>query len=137
MKDNIGFIKDFARKGRFIGEGDSFYSASEPIEMDEIDEGRGLALLAYIPFLCFIPYIKGKNTNRFAYEHGKQGIILFLFEIVAILGALFWKVALFLAAIVALAGVIYVIQGKLWKIPWIGPLGEKIEGRNIKEEVDQ
>ncbi len=101
--------------------------SEEVFDADEVDEGRAMALLAYVPILCFIPLIQGKKANKFAYQHGKQGVVLFLFEIIALMGALFWKVALFLAAVVAIVGIIFVIQGKAWKIPWIGPLGDKLE----------
>jgi len=127
LKDNLGSIRDFARKGKFFGEGDTLSASSVPLDADDVEEGRGLAILAYVPFLCFIPLIQGKKTNRFAYEHGKQGVVLFFFEIIALLGALFWKVALFLAAVVAIAGIVFVIRGKVWSIPWIGPLADKLD----------
>lgn len=127
MKKNIGFIRDFNRQSRFVCEDDSLFTSTEPLDMDDVEEGRALALLAYIPFFCFIPYIQGKKANSFAYEHGKQGVLLFFFEIIALLGALFWKVALFLAAVVAIVGIIYVMRGRLWKIPWIGSLSEKLD----------
>ncbi len=136
MRDNLGFIRDFARKGRFTtGEGNAPFTSSEPFDEDEIDEGRGLAILAYVPFFCFIPYIQGKNTNRFAFEHGKQGVLLFLLEVIVLLCALFWKAALFLAAVVAIVGIVYAIQGRFLKIPWIGSFAEELgDFRSDNEE---
>jgi len=134
LRNNIGFIRDFARKSRFGKEGGTLFASCESFDRDEIEEGRGLALLAYVPFFCFIPFIQGRSANRFAYEHGKQGVLLFIFEIIALLGAFFWKAALFLAAVVAIVGMVYVIDGKLWRIPWIGPLAEKLDNSPTDEE---
>jgi len=121
-KDTLGFLKDFVSSKKNTGK-----TSDVHISSDEIEEGKALAILAYVPVLCFVPFIQGKGTNRFAYEHGKQGVILFLFEIVALLGAFFWKAALFIAAVAALVGIIYVLQGKRWKLPVIGDLADKIE----------
>jgi len=124
---NLGFISDFARKARFSDSEEIPFGDTINFDPEEIEEGRALAVLAYVPFLCFIPFIQGKDNNRFAYEHGKQGVLLFLFEIAILLGALFWKAALFIASVVAIVGIIYVIQGRFWKIPWLGGLAEKID----------
>ena len=121
-QDTFGFLKDFISTGKSSREPEL-----ETLTPDEIEEGKGLAILAYIPVLCFIPFLQGKKGNRFAYEHGKQGVLLFLFEVVALLGALFWKAALFLASVAALVGIIYVLQGKMWKVPVIGDFADKIE----------
>jgi len=102
-------------------------SEEEDISSDDVEEGKGLAILAYVPFLCLIPYLQGKEENRFAYQHARQGVILFLIEIIAVISALFWKVALFLVAIAAIAGVVNVLRGKTWKIPLIGNIPEKLD----------
>ncbi len=128
-RDTFGFLKDFISSGKSTQE-----PLSEDLTPDEIEEGKGLAILAYIPVLCFIPFLQGKKGNRFAYEHGKQGVVLFLFEVVALLGALFWKAALFLASVAALVGIIYVLQGRNWKIPIIGDLADRIEPPETEEE---
>ena len=128
-KDTLGFIKDFISSGKGKKE-----APDVKISSDEIEEGKSLAVLAYIPILCFIPFIQGKATNRFAYEHGKQGVLLFFFECIALLGAFFWKAALFLAAVSALIGIIYVLQGKRWKLPVIGELAEKLDPKIETED---
>ena len=63
--------------------------AAQP-EMDEetkkkmIDEGKAAAILGYIPFMCFVPLVKMKD-NPFAFRHGKQGLVLFIIEIIAVI----------------------------------------------------
>jgi|GEM_PF-1050149 uncharacterized membrane protein len=96
------------------------------ISETDIREGRGLAILAYIPFLCFIPFLS-KEKNQFAYEHAKQGVMLFIVELFILISVLFWKAALFIASLVALVGVIYALQGKIWRIPYISELGDRFD----------
>lgn len=107
---------------------------SKPVEgeTDEVEEGKTAALLAYFPFLCFVPLIKMRD-NKFAVEHGKQGLILFLLEIVAAvflipkISDLFWGAIIIFCLIFALAGMLLALQGKKWRIPFIGDLADKIK----------
>ncbi len=99
---------------------------------DEVEEGKAAAILAYFPFLCFIPLIKMRD-NKFAVEHGKQGLILFLIEIVAAvflipkISDLFWGAIIIFCLIFALGGMLLALQGKNWKIPFLGDLADKIK----------
>ncbi len=133
MKEPFNIFDDFVPKGEKSKAG----AETPELERDEVEEGKALAVLAYIPILCFIPYFQGRN-NKFVFEHAKQGIILFLFEVIALLGALFWKAALFLAAVASLVGVVIVLQGRLWRIPFIGVLAERLqsEAETKPEEVE-
>jgi uncharacterized membrane protein len=97
-----------------------------------IQEGKAAAILGYIPFMCFVPLIKMRD-NPFALRHGKQGLILFALEIIAIIflfpkiSQLFWGMILILCLVSAAAGIVYVSQGRDWKIPFIGELGDKLK----------
>ena len=124
--DTFGYIRDFFSGKQSQAKDIPDYETPD-ITAGEVEEGKSMAVLAYIPILCFIPFLQGKNANRYAYEHGKQGILLFLFEVMALLGALFWKAALFLAAVASLVGIIYVLQGRFWKVPLIGDLADRID----------
>lgn len=92
---------------------------------EEIEEGRSAAVLSYIPILCLIPLLKWKD-NRFAYSHARQGLVLFIIEIIAGfllipgLAVLLIKIVLTLAIILALIGIAFVLQDKEWKIPYLG-----------------
>ena len=111
--------------------------AAQP-EMDEetkkkmIDEGKAAAILGYIPFMCFVPLVKMKD-NPFAFRHGKQGLVLFIIEIIAVIfllpkiSDLVWTVVLVLCLAAAVAGVIFSLQGQEWKIPFIGDLADKFK----------
>lgn len=90
------------------------------------------AILAYIPGLCFIALFS-KNSNSFAIKHGKQGLLLFLVEIFALLflidaiSRLFWTIILFTCLIMALFGIVYALLGQEWKVPYIGNIFEKYD----------
>jgi uncharacterized membrane protein len=58
---------------------------------------------------------------------------LFFIEIIAIIfllpkiSDLFWGMVILLCLVCAVAGILFAIQGKDWKIPFIGDLGDKIK----------
>jgi len=97
-----------------------------------IQEGKAAAILGYIPFMCFVPLIKMRD-NPFALKHGKQGLILFALEIIAIIflfpkiSQLFWGMILILCLVSTAAGIVYASQGRDWKIPFIGELWDKLK----------
>jgi uncharacterized membrane protein len=107
-------------------------NSSAPSEEELVQEGKAAAILGYIPFMCFVPLVKMKN-NPFAVKHGKQGLILFFLEIIAAVfllpkvSQLFWGMVIILCLVSALAGVLNAVQGKEWKIPFIGELGDKLK----------
>jgi len=105
---------------------------NEEKEKEMIEEGKAAAILGYVPFMCFVPLIKMKD-NPFAVKHGKQGLILFIIEIVAIIfllpkiSDLFWGMVIVLCLASAVAGIYFAIQGKDWRIPFMGDLADKIK----------
>ena len=111
------------------------YSEDENSEIEAnseiIEEGKAAAILGYIPFLCFIPLIK-MNDNPFALKHGKQGLLLFFIEILAVffmfdfISNLFWGMVLIVSAGIAVVGILYAVQGKIFEIPFIGEWAKKI-----------
>lgn len=109
---------------------------------EEIEEGRSAAVLSYIPILCLIPLFKWKD-NRFAYSHARQGLALFVIEILAALllipglAVLLVKIILTLAIILALIGIAFVLQDKEWKIPYLGDwVDRKVRDRFDEEQEE-
>ncbi len=94
------------------------------------DEGRMAAILAYIPFLCFVPLLSMRE-NKEARFHARQGVMLFLIELVAVLflidaiSDLVFKGLLIVALALSVAGIIFAVQGKNYKLPVIGDLADK------------
>jgi len=107
-------------------------AADNPVPTGEIEEGKIFAVIGYIGILCLLPLLL-KKENKFALFHGKQGLVLFIAEIVTsvvvwvpILG---WIVALLasLAFIVlSVMGILQALSGNYWKAPVVGDLAEKI-----------
>ena len=73
----------------------------EAISSEEIERGRLLAAVAYLPGLCFIGLI-GAPENRYVGFHARQGFLLFALEI---------AIAVFFA----------IYDGTLGRIPFVGP----------------
>ncbi len=94
------------------------------------DEGRMAAIMAYIPILCFVPLLSMKE-NKEAQFHARQGVMLFLVELVAVLflidtiSDLVFKGILLIAAGLSVAGIIFAIQGKNYRLPLIGDMIDK------------
>lgn len=94
------------------------------------DEGRMAAIMAYIPILCFVPLLSMKD-NPEARFHARQGVLLFLVELVAVLflfdtiSDLVFKGILLVAAGLSVAGIVFAVQGKSYRLPFIGDLAEK------------
>ena len=96
----------------------------------DIGEGRMAAILSYIPFLCFVPLLSMQH-NKDARFHARQGVLLFLIELVAALflvdsiSNFVFKAILIIAAALSVAGIYFAFQGKNYKLPFIGDLAEK------------
>lgn len=94
------------------------------------DEGRLAALMAYIPFVCFLPLLNLRD-NPEAQFHARQGVVLFLIEIVAVLflidgiSQFVFQAILIVAAAFSVAGIYFALQGKNYKLPIISELVEK------------
>lgn len=105
---------------------DSFEAFEERYEKEqEIDEGKGAAILAYVPFGCFVALVRYKD-NAFAVQHGKQGLVLTFLELLAglflipKLSEYFWVTVVFFCLASLIGGIYHAVQGKAFKIPMIG-----------------
>jgi uncharacterized membrane protein len=116
----------------------------EDATREEIDDGRILAAVAYLPGLCFVGFAAAP-TNRYVQFHARQGVILFGVEIaswiaLAILGASIGRIpflGLFITAVAELAvgllllavtvyGVAKGASGSFARIPFLGDGIEKV-----------
>jgi len=94
----------------------------------DIQDNSFLAAIGYIWILCFIPLFL-KRKSKFAQFHAKQGLILFIVEIVGWL--LFWIPVLgwFLLAgilILAVMGIMNSLKGEWWEMPVLGKYAKRI-----------
>jgi fumarate reductase subunit D len=94
------------------------------------DEGRLAAVMSYIPFLCFVPLLNMRH-NPEAIFHARQGLMLFLIELVAFL-FLFDRISTFVftailivAVALSMVGVFFALQGRNYRLPIVGDLADK------------
>ena len=105
---------------------------SGEITKKEIEEGRVLAIISYIPFLCFIPLLSSQK-NEFINKHSKQGLALLIIEVISLLflidffSKIFWIIVLLSCVLLAIIGTLKALYGKTWHVPYLGKLLEKYE----------
>jgi uncharacterized membrane protein len=94
------------------------------------EEGRMAAIMSYIPLLCFIPLLNMPD-NKEARLHARQGTLLFIVELFAAvflvdgIAHFIFKVILIVAIVFSLIGIFFALQGKNYKLPFIGEFVEK------------
>ena len=120
-------------------------------EQQIIEEGKIFALLAYLGILCLVPLL-AKKDNKFAYYHAKQGLVLFIAEVIlflvlgiggfiigmiasmihgmlgAIFGMLFgllWLAVVLGSLAISIIGIVQSLNGKYWEIPVLGKYAKK------------
>jgi len=102
----------------------------------DVEKNKGMAVLSYIGILCLIPLLAAKES-KFAQFHAKQGLVLFLAEILlsilyavpavnVVMFFIGWIVYI-LILILAIMGIVNALQGNYWKMPVLGGLAEKFK----------
>ena len=98
----------------------------------EVQEGKFFALISYLSFLCIFSLVL-KNDNKFAVFHGKQGLVLFVFEvatflisIIPILGAFLGRIGIVVFGLTSLWQILQVLMGNYSRIPIISDIAGQI-----------
>ncbi len=102
-------------------------------DKSKVEDEKIMAALSYIWILFLVPLIL-KKDNKFCMFHVKQGIILFIFEIIVyalgmipVLGwFIFAPLGTIIALILAVLGVVNALQGREWKMPYLHRFVEKL-----------
>ncbi|PIR06164.1 MAG: hypothetical protein COV55_04785 [Candidatus Komeilibacteria bacterium CG11_big_fil_rev_8_21_14_0_20_36_20] len=91
----------------------------------DIESNKVLAAVGYIWILCLVPLFL-KQKSKFAQFHAKQGLLLFIIELVGwIIPVIGW--ILFVVAIIyAILGVKAALEGKYWEMPVLGKYAAKL-----------
>jgi uncharacterized membrane protein len=116
----------------------------ESIRPEDVERGRLLACIAYLPALCFVG-LAGMPENRFVAFHARQGFLLLCLEAVVlaamwifdaslgripILGLLLGAVLRFVLGMGLLAATVYGIikasGGEMTRIPALGDFIERV-----------
>jgi hypothetical protein len=95
-----------------------------PRDQDVPEEDKLLAILAYVPVLCLIPYMR-TDRSEFVSTHVRLGMALFIIEVFALILRylrVVWDVIILLCVIAALAGIIHVVRGRSFTIPYLSDL---------------
>ncbi len=102
--------------------------ATDPV----IQEGKFFAATGYLFLLCFVPLVL-KRGNKFAEFHGRQGLVLFIFELAAgilkaipVVGDVVFSFAFVVLAIASLAGVVRVMMNEYWEMPVVYDIAKKM-----------
>ena len=105
---------------------------ADPQEEQEIREGRFFAVISYVSFLCIITLVL-KKGNKFALYHAKQGLVLFVMEVVAFilaiipfLGCLIGIFGYALFLLVSLWGIMQAALGIYCRIPVVSKISQEI-----------
>ncbi|NMB92362.1 MAG: hypothetical protein GYA31_01925 [Parcubacteria group bacterium] len=106
-----------------------------------------MGIISYLSFLCFIPLFT-KKDNEFVYFHAKQGLVLFILEIIVyvlsrILVGIFigsltgWTLLSVFSVIInllnlgllvlSIIGIINVVQNQKKELPLVGKFAHKIK----------
>lgn len=98
----------------------------------DIEENKVIAAIGYLGILFLVPLLL-KKESKFALFHAKQGLVLFIVEVILmILGwipILSFLVFLIWIGVVVLIvmGIVQALQGQYWKMPLLGDYAEKIK----------
>ncbi len=103
------------------------------IEPDSvIREGKFFAAIGYVFVLCFVPLLL-KKENAFAQFHGRQALILFIFELAAaivksipIIGDVVFSFAYVILGIASLLGIVRVLMNEYWEMPVVSNIARKV-----------
>ncbi len=94
----------------------------------DVEQNKAMAALSYVWILFLVPLL-GKKNSKFAQFHAKQGLILFIIEIVASL--FFWfpffgQLLMLALVVISIIGIVKTLNGEWWKIPYLYDWSKKI-----------
>ncbi|MEK7774333.1 MAG: hypothetical protein AAB305_00410 [Candidatus Zixiibacteriota bacterium] len=97
-----------------------------------VEDVRLASVMCYVPLLCFVPLLNMRDNKEIRF-HARQGVILFIIEIVAVLFLVDWvsrfvfKGILILAAILSATAIYSTLQGRRFRLPIIGDIADKMK----------
>ena len=110
------------------------FTPETPQQTPKKAEGNKLiAILSYIGVLCLIPLLT-KKDDEFVFFHAKQGLVLFIAEVITafvaaipFLGWVIAPLASLLWIILSIVGIINVLGEKTKELPILGKYAAKIK----------
>jgi len=102
-------------------------------DVKDIEDNKLVSALGYIGILCLLPLLLKKNSP-YAQFHGKQGLVLFIAEIIVFfvnvipfLGWLIWFVASIAILLMSIMGILKAWKGEAWELPILAGYAKKIK----------
>jgi uncharacterized membrane protein len=99
----------------------------------EVKEGAPYAVLSYVFFLWILTFIFKKEANRFAHFHAKQGIVIFVGEVICLfllmiplVGTVFSHIGFIILFVASLCGMYSALTGKAKRIALVGDIADKM-----------
>jgi len=97
------------------------------------EDNKLIAILSYIGVLCLIPLLT-KKDDEFVFFHAKQGLVLFIAEVITafvaaipFLGWIIAPLASLLWIILSIVGIVNVLGDKTKELPILGKYAVKIK----------
>ncbi len=100
----------------------------KPTHDKDVEDNKVMAALSYAWILFLVPLL-GKRDSKFAQFHAKQGLVLFIIELIASLlmwFPVFGQLIMLALLVVSVLGIIKALNGEWWKIPFIHEWSKKI-----------
>lgn len=102
-------------------------------EAEDIRKNKALAVLSYIGFLFLAPLLL-RPESKFSQYHAKQGMVLFFLELLIgfldylpFIGGILWYLGFLAILVLAIKGIINVLEERCAPLPKIGHWAEKIK----------
>ena len=94
----------------------------------DVQDNKVMAALSYAWILFLVPLL-GKRDSKFAQFHAKQGLVLFIIELVG--GFFMWfpifgQLLMLALVLVSVLGIIKALNGEWWKMPVVYDWSKKI-----------
>src|SRR3989337_871590 len=101
-------------------------------ENKDVAENKAMAAIGYLGILFLIPLL-AKKDSPYAQFHAKQGMVLFIFEIICgvvyvvpVVGWVLGSIGYLLGFILFIMGLINALGGKTQPLPIIGSYAQKL-----------
>lgn len=94
----------------------------------DIEANKNVAALSYV-FILFLVPLLAKRKSKFAQFHAKQGLVLFVVELLASLVSwfpVFGQLLMITLVVVSIIGVVKTLNGEWWKIPFLYDWSKKV-----------
>ena len=82
-----------------------------------------MAALSYLGVLCFVPLVMNKD-DEFVYFHSKQGLVIWMWSVLAVfalhlpgIGKWLFSISLLAVACLSVIGICSVLFNRAWKLP--------------------